>query len=99
MAKKTVSLSVEEEVYEEYRRYCEQKGIILSKQFENFMVEELKKNKSRSWSRKLPEQSPASYLMRKTGRPFSAPSPNFILKEFLLPQKLEPPRNTGTAGQ
>jgi len=48
MAKKTVSLSVEEEVYEEYRKYCEQKGIILSKQFENFMVEELKKNKSRS---------------------------------------------------
>lgn len=47
MAKKTVSLSVEEEVYEEYRRYCEQKGIILSKQFENFMVEELKRNKSR----------------------------------------------------
>ena len=47
MAKKTVSLSVEEEVYEEYRRYCEQKGIILSKQFENFMVEELKKNKEK----------------------------------------------------
>jgi len=43
MAKKTVSLSVEEKVYEEYRKYCEQKGIILSKQFENFMVEELKK--------------------------------------------------------
>jgi hypothetical protein len=38
-----VSLSVEEEIYEEYRRYCEQKGIILSKQFENFMAEELKK--------------------------------------------------------
>ena len=47
MAKKTVSLSVEEEVYEEYRKYCEQKGSILSKQFENFMVEELKKNKER----------------------------------------------------
>lgn len=47
MAKKTISLSVEEEVYEEYRRYCEQKGIILSKQFENFMVEELKKNKGK----------------------------------------------------
>ena len=44
MAKKTVSLSVEEAVYEEYRKYCEQKGIILSKQFENFMIEELKKN-------------------------------------------------------
>ena len=47
MAKKTVSLSVEEEVYEEYRKYCEQKGIILSKQFENFMVGELKKNKGK----------------------------------------------------
>ncbi len=45
MAKKTVSLSVEEEVYEQYRKYCEQKGIILSKQFENFMVEELKRRK------------------------------------------------------
>jgi len=45
MTKKTVSLSVEEGIYEEYRRYCEQKGIILSKQFENFMAEELKKNK------------------------------------------------------
>ena len=48
MAKKTVSLSVEEEVYEEYRKYCEQKGIILSKQFENFMVEELKKEGKRN---------------------------------------------------
>jgi len=47
MAKKTVSLSVEEEVYEEYRKYCEEKGIIISKQFENFMIEELKKNKER----------------------------------------------------
>jgi hypothetical protein len=47
MAKRTVSLSVEEEVYEQYRKYCEQKGIILSKQFENFMVEELKKNKGK----------------------------------------------------
>ncbi|GBE20101.1 hypothetical protein BMS3Abin17_00835 [archaeon BMS3Abin17] len=47
MVKRTVSLSVEEEVYEQYRRYCEQKGIILSKQFENFMVEELKKNKGK----------------------------------------------------
>ncbi len=46
MVKRTISLSVEEEVYDKYRKYCEQKGIILSKQFENFMVEELKKNKS-----------------------------------------------------
>ena len=45
MAKKTISLSVEEEVYEKYKKYCEQKGIILSKQFENFMVSELNNNK------------------------------------------------------
>ena len=44
MAKKVISLSVDEEVYEEYRRFCEEKGIILSKQFENFIREELKKN-------------------------------------------------------
>ena len=44
MSKKTVSLSVEEEIYESYKRYCEEKGIILSKQFENFMKEELIKN-------------------------------------------------------
>jgi hypothetical protein len=36
--KKTVSLRFEEEIYEEYRNYCKQKGIILSKQFENFMA-------------------------------------------------------------
>lgn len=48
MAKKTVSLSVEEEIYEEYRKYCEQKGIILSKQFENFMKDEIKKNITKS---------------------------------------------------
>lgn len=47
MAKKTISLSVEEEVYEKYKKYCEQKGIILSKQFENFMKEELNKNGKR----------------------------------------------------
>jgi len=44
MAKKVISLSVEEEIYNEYRKFCEEKGIILSKQFENFMKEELNKN-------------------------------------------------------
>jgi len=44
MGKKIISLSVDEEVYEEYRKFCEEKGIILSKQFENFIREELKKN-------------------------------------------------------
>lgn len=44
MAKKVISLSVEEEIYDEYRKFCEERGIILSKQFENFMKEELNKN-------------------------------------------------------
>lgn len=44
MSKKTISLSVEEKIYESYKKYCEEKGIILSKQFENFMKDELNKN-------------------------------------------------------
>lgn len=47
MGKKTISLSVEEDIYEQYKKCCEEKGIILSKQFENFMKEELKKNDKR----------------------------------------------------
>lgn len=43
--KKTVTLSIEEKTYEEYRKLCKEKGLIVSKQFENFMKEELKKNK------------------------------------------------------
>jgi len=43
VAKKTVSLSIEEEVYEKYRKHCEEKGIILSKQVEMFMKKELEK--------------------------------------------------------
>ena len=44
MGKKTVSLSIDEEVYEKYRKYCEERGIILSKQVELFMQKELEKN-------------------------------------------------------
>lgn len=47
MGKKIISLSVEEDIYEQYKKYCEEKGIILSKQFENFMKEELNKNGKR----------------------------------------------------
>ena len=43
VGKKTVSLSIEEEVYEKYRNYCKANGIILSKQVELFMQKELKK--------------------------------------------------------
>ncbi len=45
LAKKTVALSIEEQVYDKYRAYCEKKGIILSKQVENFMKKELEANK------------------------------------------------------
>jgi len=42
-SKKTVTLSIDEKVYEEYRKFCEENGFIISKQVEKFMKEELKK--------------------------------------------------------
>jgi len=45
MANKRVTLSVDAKIYDEYKKYCEEKGIILSKQFELFMREEIKKFK------------------------------------------------------
>jgi len=41
MAKKTVSLSVEEEVYEEYRKYCEEKGMKMSNEVEKLIKEDI----------------------------------------------------------
>ena len=46
MTNKRITLSVDAEVYEKYREYCEEKGLIISKQIENFMREELKNIKS-----------------------------------------------------
>jgi len=46
MANKRITLSVDAEIYEKYREYCEKKGLIISKQIENFMREELKNIKS-----------------------------------------------------
>jgi len=46
MTSKRITLSVDAEVYEKYREYCERKGLIISKQIENFMREELKNIKS-----------------------------------------------------
>lgn len=43
MTNKRITLSVDAEIYEKYREYCEKKGLIISKQIENFMREELKK--------------------------------------------------------
>ena len=47
MTNKRITLSVDAEVYEKYREYCEKKGLIISKQIENFMRKELNKIKKR----------------------------------------------------
>ena len=41
--KRTITLSVDGKIYEDYKNICDKKGLILSKQFENFIVEEIKK--------------------------------------------------------
>lgn len=43
MANKRVTLSVDTDVYNKYKKYCDELGLIISKQFEIFMKEELKK--------------------------------------------------------
>ena len=43
--KKTVTLSIDEKTYEEYKKYCEENGLILSKRVEFFMKDELNKKK------------------------------------------------------
>jgi hypothetical protein len=45
LVKKTVALSIEEEVYKEFKCFCDKKGLILSKQVENFMKKELEADK------------------------------------------------------
>lgn len=44
MPSKNVTLKIDSKVYDEYRKYCKDKGLIVSKQFENFIKEELKNN-------------------------------------------------------
>jgi hypothetical protein len=41
--KKRITLSVDSGIYDKYRDYCEEKGIILSKQVEIFIKKELEK--------------------------------------------------------
>lgn len=48
MSNKRVTLSVNSNIYDEYKKFCEKRGIILSKQFELFMEQKLKNNKKRS---------------------------------------------------
>jgi post-segregation antitoxin (ccd killing protein) len=44
MASKNITLKVDEELYRRYRSYCKRKGLIISRQFEIFIENELKKN-------------------------------------------------------
>jgi len=45
--RKTVTLSVDEKIYEEYKKYCEEYGLILSKRVEFFMKDELNKKREK----------------------------------------------------
>lgn len=40
-----LTLSVNRMILQKYKKYCEKRGLIISKQIENFMNSELKKNK------------------------------------------------------
>lgn len=44
MGRKTVALSLDEEVYEKYKKHCAERHIILSRKVEDFMKKELEKN-------------------------------------------------------
>ena len=47
MTNKRVTLSVDSKIYDDFKKYCEERGIIISKQFEIFMRANLKKKKNR----------------------------------------------------
>ena len=41
MGQKNVTLSLDEEVYESYKKYCERNAVALSKSVENFMKDKI----------------------------------------------------------
>ena len=43
MGRKTVALSLDEDIYNAYKRYCEENSIILSRKIDRFMEHELNK--------------------------------------------------------
>jgi hypothetical protein len=47
MGRKSVTLSLEEEIYKKYKEYCQQNAIALSRSIEIFMEEQLKKTKEK----------------------------------------------------
>ena len=44
MGRKTVALSLDEDTYDKYKKFCSEKGIIVSKQVEMFIKKELNEN-------------------------------------------------------
>jgi len=43
MASKNVTLRVESKLYDKYREHCKKKGLLVSRQFEIMMEEQIKK--------------------------------------------------------
>ena len=46
MGRKTVALSLDEDIYGQYKKYCEEKHMILSRKVEAMMKEELEDDKN-----------------------------------------------------
>jgi len=45
MGSRNITLKVDEKLYNAYKEYCKKKGLVISRQFEIFVEEELKRNK------------------------------------------------------
>lgn len=45
MGSKNITLKVDEELYNAYKEHCKKKGLVISRQFEIFAEEQLKKDK------------------------------------------------------
>jgi antitoxin component of RelBE/YafQ-DinJ toxin-antitoxin module len=47
MGSKNITLKVDEDLYNTYKEYCKKKGLVISRQFEIFAEEQLKKDEIR----------------------------------------------------
>ena len=50
MAKQIISMNVDSKVYSKYTKLCKEKGLVMSKQIENFMK---KFNKAKKWEKQF----------------------------------------------
>jgi len=54
MAKKHVTLSIEQDIYKTYAKHCNEQGLILSKQVEMMLIKELERlNNEKTANRKV----------------------------------------------